>query len=135
MTLRWSVSVEPATEILIGGQDSPLPQLDATEHTPVQLTFLCREARNHRWLEEKQLGACSMEPTKQLIDDIFRERVLRARRTPPEEKLLDGPRLFDRSCRIMKDGIRDQFPNADEQRVHQILLQRLAILRRLENYR
>src|SRR5437868_128163 len=42
-----------------------------------------------------------MEPSKELVDDIYRERVLRARRTPPEEKLLDGARLFDLSCRIM----------------------------------
>ena len=76
-----------------------------------------------------------MEPSKELIDDIYRERVLRARRTPPEEKFLDGPRLFDLSCRIMLDGIRDQFPDADEQRVREILSQRLALLRRLEHRR
>ena len=57
---------------------------------------------------------------------------LRARRTPPEEKLLDGPRLFDLACRIMKDGIRDQYPDADDRRVQEILAQRLEILRRLE---
>ena len=73
-----------------------------------------------------------MEPTQELIDDLFRERVLRARRTPPEEKLLDGPRLFELACRIMKDGIRDEYPNADEQRVREILTERLALLRRLE---
>jgi len=70
-----------------------------------------------------------------LIDDIYRERVLRARRTPPEEKFLGGPRLFDFSCRIMKDGIRAQYPDADESRIHEILVQRLALLRRLENSR
>jgi hypothetical protein len=73
-----------------------------------------------------------MEPTKQLLDDIFRERVLRARRTPPEEKLLDGPRLFDFACRIVMDGIRNQFPDADEKRVREILAERIALLRRLE---
>jgi hypothetical protein len=73
-----------------------------------------------------------MEPSKELVDAIYRERVLRARRTLPEEKLLDGPQLFDLACRIMMDGIRDQFPEADEQRVREILAQRLALLRRLE---
>jgi len=73
-----------------------------------------------------------MEPSKQLLDDIFRERVLRARRTPPEEKLLDGPRLFDYACRITMDGIRNQFPDADEKRVREILAERIALLRRLE---
>jgi hypothetical protein len=74
-----------------------------------------------------------MEPTQELIDDLFRERVLRARRTPPEEKFLQGPQLFDMCCRIMADGIRNECPDADEQRVQEILAQRIALLRRLEN--
>jgi len=74
-----------------------------------------------------------MEPSKELIDDLCREQVLRARRTPPEEKLLAGARLFELSCRIMSDGIRDEFPEADEQRVREILLERLALQRRLED--
>jgi hypothetical protein len=73
-----------------------------------------------------------MGPTRELIDDIFREKVLRARRTSPEEKLLDGPRLFDLACRIMMDGIRHQHPEADEQQVREILKQRLELLERLE---
>jgi hypothetical protein len=76
-----------------------------------------------------------MEPTRELADDLFRERVLRARQTPPEEKLLQGPRLFDLCCRIMADGIRNEFPDADEQRVQAILTQRIALLRRLESVR
>ena len=76
-----------------------------------------------------------MEPTRDLTDNLFRERVLRARRTPPEEKLLDGPRLFDLCCRIMMDGIRNEYPEADEQRVREILAQRVALLRRLEEHR
>jgi hypothetical protein len=74
-----------------------------------------------------------MEATQELIDDIYRERVLRARRTPPGEKLLDGPRLFDRACRIMRDGIRFQHPGATEVEVEVILHQRLALTRRLGN--
>jgi len=73
-----------------------------------------------------------MEPTQELIDAIYRERVLRARVTPPDQKLLDGPRLFDFACRITMDGIQNQFPDADEKRVREILAQRLALRRRLE---
>lgn len=76
-----------------------------------------------------------MKPTQELIDDIFRERVLRARRTPPEEKLLDGPRLFDLACRITMDGIRNENPGANEQQIKEMLAQRLALLRRLEETR
>lgn len=73
-----------------------------------------------------------MQPTQELVDDLYREEVLRARATPPEQKLLDGPRLFEFACRIMMDGIRDENPDADETRIQQILARRLDLLRRLE---
>ncbi len=73
-----------------------------------------------------------MKPSKELIDDLFRKRVLRARRMSPEEKLLAGPRLFDSMCAIMRDGIRDERPDADEAEVERILRQRLALQRKLE---
>jgi hypothetical protein len=76
-----------------------------------------------------------VEPTKELVDAIYRDRVLRARRMTLEEKFLAGPQLFESVCRRMRDGIRMQFPDADEQRVEEILRQRLAITRRLENSR
>jgi hypothetical protein len=76
-----------------------------------------------------------MEPSKALVDAIFRERVLRARRASPENKFLGGPRLFDQACRIMKDGIRNEFPNADENQVYEILVQRVNLARRLEGRR
>ena len=72
-----------------------------------------------------------MEPTKELIDALYRERVLRARQMSPDEKFLAGPQIFERVCRLMKDGIRDEYPDADETRVHEILVQRLEIARRL----
>ncbi len=75
-----------------------------------------------------------MEPTQEFIDDIYREKVIRARSRPPVQKLLDGPRLFDYVCGIMKDGIRFQFPNEDEEGVRRILLKRLEIARKLEEY-
>jgi len=73
-----------------------------------------------------------MEPSEQLVDELYRDRVLRARETPPEDKLLDGARLFDVSCRIMMDGIRDEHPDAGDERVRDILRERIALLRRLE---
>ena len=75
-----------------------------------------------------------MEPTDRLVEELFRERVRRAREMSPDEKLLAGPRLFDRSCRIMADGIRNEFPNASESEVEKILRERLALIRRLETH-
>jgi hypothetical protein len=73
-----------------------------------------------------------MGPTKELVDDIYRERVLRARRTPIEQKLFAGAELFEYACRLTCDGIRHQNPGIDESRVQQILRDRLALARRLE---
>lgn len=46
-----------------------------------------------------------------LADVLYREEVARARATTPGEKLLEGPRLFDRAYRIMADGIRHRCPD------------------------
>ena len=73
-----------------------------------------------------------MQPTRELIDELYREEVLRARSMSGEEKLLEGARLFDRACRLMVDGIRNEFPEADEVRIQQLLRERLDHLRRLE---
>ena len=92
--------------------------------------------RMHDCVADSEHGEkTALNPTKQLIDSIYRDRVLRARQTPPEEKLLDGARLFDMSCRIMMDGIRHEHPDADEQRVKEMLIERVRLLRRLEEAR
>jgi len=76
-----------------------------------------------------------MAPTRELIDELYRERVRWARETSPEEKLLDGPRLFVFACQIMTDGIRHQHPGASEDQVQQLLTERLALQDRLEGRR
>lgn len=72
-----------------------------------------------------------MEPTQELADSIYRERVLRARRTSLSEKLLLGPELFAEVCQRMADGIRIENPDADEQQVQEMLWARLDLLQRL----
>ncbi len=73
-----------------------------------------------------------MDLTRTLGDQLYREEVLAAREMTPEEKLLAGPQLFDFACRIAMDGIRKQFPDANEERVRQILAERVELGRRLE---
>ena len=68
-----------------------------------------------------------MQPTKELIDQLYREEVLRARQMRVHEKLFAGPELFDMACGLMVAGIRRQFPDANEERIAQLLRQRLAI--------
>ena len=52
-----------------------------------------------------------------LAEALYREEVMRARLMRPEDKLLEGPRLFDRACRVMADGIRHRHPELDDQQV------------------
>jgi hypothetical protein len=74
-----------------------------------------------------------MEPTQELVDALYREKVLRARKMAPGEKLFAGAELFDMACAITLAGIRDQFPEADEQKALEILRERLKLVERLEN--
>ncbi|MFQ5733302.1 MAG: hypothetical protein ACE5KM_15275 [Planctomycetaceae bacterium] len=74
------------------------------------------------------------EPTQELLDDIFRRRVLQARRTPPDQRLVECLDLFDRARSLMRDGIRHQFPDADEAEIDKILGQRLNRIRCIEEH-
>ncbi|MDP3719471.1 MAG: hypothetical protein Q8T13_17040 [Acidobacteriota bacterium] len=58
-----------------------------------------------------------MAPLTALADALYREEVIRARAMRPEDKLLEGPRLFERACRLMADGVRHRHPELDEQAV------------------
>ena len=66
------------------------------------------------------------------IDELYRERVEKARRMSPAEKIEAGLDLFELTSSIMADGIRYQFPGIDDCRVQQILRERLALIRRRE---
>jgi hypothetical protein len=73
-----------------------------------------------------------MEPSEELIDRMYRERVLWARAEPPEQKLLDGPRLFDASCIRMAAGIRGQLGITDQTRILEVIRHRLARIQQVE---
>ena len=70
--------------------------------------------------------------TKALQDSIFLAKVAKARRTPISEKLADGPLLFDHASKIMRDGIRCQFPEFTEEQVEKEFVRRLKIQRLLD---
>jgi hypothetical protein len=72
---------------------------------------------------------------KPLADALYKERVLRARRTPPEQRIMEGPALFDMACAATMAGIRMQMPGATEEQVLGELRRRLEVQRRLENRR
>ena len=75
-----------------------------------------------------------MSDIKPLADAIFRERVERARRMTPGQKIALGFTLFEQSCGLMRSGIHMQFPDADETEVQRIFRQRLDTLRRIHEH-
>jgi hypothetical protein len=76
-----------------------------------------------------------MEPTQELVDAIYREKVLRARATPPEQKWLSGAELFDEVCERMRLGLKYENPDADDATLDRLLVERLDRLERLRGIR
>ncbi len=66
-------------------------------------------------------------------DDLYREEVRRARSMSLGQKVFAGIELFDMACEFAKSGIRAQHPEANEAQVLELLRDRLALARRLED--
>jgi len=67
-----------------------------------------------------------------LIDELYREEVMEARRMLPDEKFLLGEELFEYACSITLAGIRHQNPDFSEAECEQELERRLELKERLE---
>jgi hypothetical protein len=67
------------------------------------------------------------------VDDLEREAIEAARTRPAAERLRDGLRLFDRTCRVMSAGIRHEHPAAGPAEVLRLLRERLRLARSLDN--
>jgi hypothetical protein len=73
-----------------------------------------------------------MEPTQELVDALYRDKVMAARRMPLGEKLFAGATLFRYACEAARIGIRAQHPEASAEEVEAMLRVRLELGRRLE---
>jgi hypothetical protein len=73
-----------------------------------------------------------MQPDPELVDNIYLQKVLRARAEPLTEKLLDGPRLFAFACEAARAGIRMQHPGASPEDVRRMLRERFERMNLLE---
>ena len=71
-------------------------------------------------------------PFQPLIDELYREEVLEARRMNPEDKLILGERLFRWACAVTLEGIRMQNPGATDAECQRLLCARLELGRQLE---
>ena len=76
-----------------------------------------------------------MEPTAEIIDDIYLEKVMRARAAPMAEKILDGPRLYAYACEAVRAGVLSQNPEATPEELRVLIQKRFERIRQLENAR
>lgn len=73
-----------------------------------------------------------MAAVSDLADALYWEEVARARAMDPAERLLEGPRLFERACRVMSDGIRHRHPELSAEDVRAKLHELLERLRAVD---
>jgi hypothetical protein len=81
---------------------------------------------------ETYQAADYQSPYAELANDLYRERVIRARSASVESKILAGQRLFDAACEITLAGIRHDFPEYSDEECHRVLRERLAMRRKHE---
>ena len=74
-----------------------------------------------------------MEPTPELVNAIYREKVLRARRMAPQRRMEVGAELSDAGRQMMREAIRRQNPAASEDEIHLQIQYRLKLARKLED--
>lgn len=71
-------------------------------------------------------------PFAPVIDELYRQEVLEARRMPMEEKFILGERLFRWACAITLEGIRFQNPKASEEECQRMLRERIELGKKME---
>lgn len=77
----------------------------------------------------------AMEPTPELAAQLDKDRREAAEAMTPEQRILAGPDLFDMCVIMMRAGIRHQHPDANDDEVERILLERLRSAERNGNNR
>jgi hypothetical protein len=60
-------------------------------------------------------------------EEALQEQIARYRRMTAEQRLAIALDLHELTCKIAREGIRYQFPNADEAEVDRLLHQRLRL--------
>ena len=75
-----------------------------------------------------------MNPHQPLMDQLYREEILHARKQTPQQRLRATFEITDFSLGIMRGGVRHQFPGASEEELLQLGRKRLAIIRRVQDW-
>jgi hypothetical protein len=67
------------------------------------------------------------------MNEAFWEEVKRAKKMTGAERMSEGLRMFDRECQARRAELHQQYPDATEVEVRQMLRNELAEARREEN--
>jgi hypothetical protein len=67
-----------------------------------------------------------------LANTLYWEKLERARRMRPEDRMKAGPELFDYACGITLTALREQMPGANEAELLHALRRRIALKRQLD---
>lgn len=76
-----------------------------------------------------------MNPHQPLIDQLYREEILRARAQTPQERLRATFEVTRFALRLMRDHIRNRHPEADEQELTRLGRERIGKVRRMDEMR
>jgi len=63
----------------------------------------------------------------------IRRRVQASSGLSPEERILAGIKQSELAIRVVEDGLRDQYPDADETTIASLLLERIRLMKRIQN--
>jgi hypothetical protein len=70
---------------------------------------------------------------KALADALYWEKIERARKISPEDRMKAGPELFDYACSITLNALRERMPDATEAELLDKVRERIALKQQLED--
>jgi len=76
-----------------------------------------------------------MSEFQPLIDQLYREEILRARKMTPQERLRATFEVTDFSLKMMRSSLRQHHPAADEAEILRLGRERIAKVRRMQEWK
>ncbi len=76
-----------------------------------------------------------MNEFQPLIDQLYREEILRARQQTPQQRLRATFEVTEFALRMMRDSIRQRHPEADAAEIIRLGRERIAKVRRIDEIR
>jgi hypothetical protein len=72
---------------------------------------------------------------KGILQNEIRRRVQASSGLSPEERILAGIKQSELAIRVVEAGLRDQYPDADEATIASLLLERVRLMKNIQNRR